>query len=109
MVLPSTSLGGSTISGTVTARNDYFDQGPHRTGGAKCSFYPPEDATKAQLLEAQANITKILSGQCGSADPQFLLLQFRRQRLPHIRPNSLYNRDARRFPFVLPHNIAVSP
>jgi integrase len=35
---------------------DFFDQCPHRMACAKCSFYLPKESTKAQLLEAKANL-----------------------------------------------------
>jgi len=38
---------------------DFFDQCPHRMACAKCSFYLPKDATKAQLLEAKANLLRL--------------------------------------------------
>ena len=38
---------------------DFFDQCPHRMACAKCSFYLPKDSTKAQLLEAKANLMRL--------------------------------------------------
>jgi integrase len=38
---------------------DFFDQCPHRMACAKCSFYLPKDSTKAQLLEAKANLLRL--------------------------------------------------
>lgn len=39
---------------------DFFDQCPHRMACAKCSFYVPKVSTKAQLLEAKANLQHML-------------------------------------------------
>jgi hypothetical protein len=38
---------------------DFFDHCPHRMACAKCSFYLPKDSTKAQLLEAKANLLRL--------------------------------------------------
>jgi hypothetical protein len=38
---------------------DFFDQCPHRMACAKCSFYLPKGSTKAQLLEAKANLLRL--------------------------------------------------
>jgi integrase len=38
---------------------DFFDQCPHRMACAKCSFYLPKDSTKAQILEAKANLLRL--------------------------------------------------
>jgi integrase len=38
---------------------DFFDQCPHRMACAKCSFYLAKDSTKAQLLEAKANLLRL--------------------------------------------------
>ncbi len=38
---------------------DFFDQCPHRMACAKCSFYLPKNSTKAQLLEAKANLLRL--------------------------------------------------
>ncbi len=38
---------------------DFFDQCPHRMACAKCSFYLPKESTKAQLLEAKANLLRL--------------------------------------------------
>lgn len=39
---------------------DFFDQCPHRMACAKCSFYLPKESSKAQALEASANLTRML-------------------------------------------------
>jgi integrase len=39
---------------------DFFDQCPHRMACAKCSFYVPKDSSKAQALEASANLSRML-------------------------------------------------
>jgi integrase len=39
---------------------DFFDQCPHRMACAKCSFYVPKTSTKAQALEASANLARML-------------------------------------------------
>ena len=38
---------------------DFFDQCPHRMACAKCSFYLPKESSKAQLLEAKANLLRL--------------------------------------------------
>lgn len=38
---------------------DFFDQCPHRMACAKCSFYQPKASSKAQLLEAKANLQRM--------------------------------------------------
>jgi hypothetical protein len=38
---------------------DFFDQCPHRMACAKCSFYLLKGSTKAQLLEAKANLLRL--------------------------------------------------
>jgi len=37
----------------------YQGRAKHRMACAKCSFYLPKDATKAQLLEAKANLLRL--------------------------------------------------
>jgi integrase len=37
----------------------FFEQCPHRMACAKCDFYTPKDSSKAQLLEARANLQKM--------------------------------------------------
>jgi integrase len=37
---------------------DFFAQCPHRMACARCSFYLPKDAGRAQLLEAKANLAR---------------------------------------------------
>ena len=39
----------------------FFEQCPHRMACAKCDFYAPKDSGKAQLLEAGANLQKMLA------------------------------------------------
>lgn len=39
---------------------DFFDQCPHRMACARCSFYVPKHSSKAQILEAKANLQKML-------------------------------------------------
>jgi integrase len=39
---------------------DFFDQCPHRMACAKCAFYLPKASTQAQLLEAKANLGRML-------------------------------------------------
>lgn len=39
---------------------DFFDQCPHRMACAKCSFYMPKESSKAQALEASANLARML-------------------------------------------------
>lgn len=39
---------------------DFFDQCPHRMACAKCSFYLPKGSTKAQILEAKANLQRMM-------------------------------------------------
>lgn len=39
---------------------DFFDQCPHRMACAKCSFYMPKESSKAQALEASANLSRML-------------------------------------------------
>ena len=38
----------------------FFEQCPHRMACAKCDFYTPKDSSKAQLLEAKANLQQML-------------------------------------------------
>ncbi|MGH3327265.1 MAG: tyrosine-type recombinase/integrase [Streptomycetales bacterium] len=38
----------------------FFEQCQHRMACAKCDFYTPKDSTKAQLLEAKANLQRML-------------------------------------------------
>ena len=56
MAEPPPSRGSSTISASTY---DFFDQCPHRMACAKCSFYLPKESTKAQLLEAKANLLRL--------------------------------------------------
>ena len=37
----------------------FFEQCPHRMACARCDFYTPKDSSKAQLLEAKANLQKM--------------------------------------------------
>jgi len=39
---------------------DFFDQCPHRMACAKCGFYRPKGSSQAQLLEAKANLQRML-------------------------------------------------
>ncbi|MCK9904804.1 tyrosine-type recombinase/integrase [Frankia sp. Cpl3] len=39
----------------------FFEQCPHRMACARCDFYTPKDSTKAQLLEAQAGLQRLLA------------------------------------------------
>jgi hypothetical protein len=39
---------------------EFFDQCPHRMACAKCSFYLPKDSSRAQLLEAKANLQRMI-------------------------------------------------
>jgi hypothetical protein len=39
----------------------FFEQCPHRMACAKCDFYTPKDSSKAQLLEAKANLQRMLT------------------------------------------------
>ncbi|MGE5285607.1 MAG: tyrosine-type recombinase/integrase [Micromonosporaceae bacterium] len=39
----------------------FFEQCPHRMACAKCDFYTPKDSSKAQLLEAKANLQRTLT------------------------------------------------
>lgn len=39
---------------------DFFDQCPHRMACAKCAFYRPKDSSETQLLEAKANLQRML-------------------------------------------------
>jgi integrase len=38
----------------------FFEQCPHRMACAKCDFYAPKDSSRAQLLEAKANLQRML-------------------------------------------------
>ncbi len=38
---------------------DFFDQCPHRMACAQCSFYVAKESTRAQMLEAKANLLKL--------------------------------------------------
>ncbi len=38
---------------------DFFEQCPHRMACARCSFYLPKRSTKAQILEAKANLLRL--------------------------------------------------
>jgi hypothetical protein len=38
---------------------DFFDQCPHRMACAQCSFYVPKESTRAQVLEAKANLLRL--------------------------------------------------
>jgi integrase len=38
----------------------FFEQCPHRMACAKCDFYTPKDSSKGQLLEARANLQRML-------------------------------------------------
>jgi len=38
---------------------DFFNQCPHRMACAKCSFYLPKESTKAEVLEAKANLLRL--------------------------------------------------
>ena len=37
----------------------FFEQCPHRLACARCDFYLPKDSTRAQLLEARANLQRL--------------------------------------------------
>jgi hypothetical protein len=39
---------------------DFFEQCQHRMACAKCDFYIPKDSSRAQLLEAKANLQRML-------------------------------------------------
>jgi integrase len=39
----------------------FFEQCPHRMACARCDFYLPKNSTKAQLLEAQGNLQRMLA------------------------------------------------
>src|SRR6266545_936082 len=39
---------------------DFFEQCPHRMACAKCGFYRPKGSSQAQLLEAKANLGRML-------------------------------------------------
>jgi integrase len=39
---------------------DFFEQCPHRMACAKCAFYRPKGSSQAQLLEAKANLGRML-------------------------------------------------
>lgn len=39
---------------------EFFDQCPHRMACAKCAFYLPKASSQAQLLEAKANLQRML-------------------------------------------------
>jgi len=39
----------------------FFEQCQHRMACARCDFYTPKDSTKAQLLEASANLQRMLA------------------------------------------------
>jgi len=39
----------------------FFEQCPHRMACARCDFYLPKDSTRAQLLEASANLQRMLA------------------------------------------------
>jgi integrase len=38
---------------------DFFEQCPHRMACVKCSFYVPKESSRAQLLEAKANLLRM--------------------------------------------------
>ncbi len=38
---------------------DFFDQCPHRMACAQCSFYVAKESTRAQMLEAKANLLRL--------------------------------------------------
>jgi hypothetical protein len=40
---------------------NFFEQCPHRMACARCDFYTPKDSTKAQLLEAKANLQRMIA------------------------------------------------
>jgi hypothetical protein len=39
----------------------FFEQCPHRMACARCDFYVPKESTRAQLLEAKANLQGMLA------------------------------------------------
>jgi len=39
---------------------DFFEQCPHRMACAKCSFYVAKESSRAQLLEAKANLLRMM-------------------------------------------------
>jgi integrase len=39
----------------------FFEQCPHRMACARCDFYTPKDSSQAQLLEAKANLQRMLA------------------------------------------------
>jgi hypothetical protein len=39
---------------------DFFEQCPHRMACAKCSFYVAKESSRAQLLEAKANLQRMM-------------------------------------------------
>lgn len=38
---------------------DFFDQCPHRMACARCDFYMPKESSKAQSVEAKANLLRL--------------------------------------------------
>ena len=38
---------------------DFFDQCPHRMACARCDFYMPKESSKAQSIEAKANLLRL--------------------------------------------------
>jgi len=38
---------------------DFFDQCPHRMACARCDFYVPKESSKAQSIEAKANLLRL--------------------------------------------------
>jgi len=38
---------------------DFFDPCPHRMACARCDFYVPKDSSKAQSIEAKANLLRL--------------------------------------------------
>jgi hypothetical protein len=39
---------------------DFFEQCPHRMACAKCSFYVAKESSRGQLLEAKANLLRMM-------------------------------------------------
>jgi hypothetical protein len=67
----------------------FFEQCPHRMACARCDFYLPRASTRAQLIEARANLQRMLAQiRIAQADNAHVGAWLRRPELPGDSPES---------------------
>ena len=63
-------------SGLPYCTYDFFDQCPHRMACAKCAFYRPKGSSRAQMLEAKANLLWLTQEVPLTDDERSLLVNY---------------------------------